>query len=538
MGIGNFYIHYHYQNYLRFGIEESEGQSYSSSQVYDFHGKKKEFLHNLKKSQSINKSLIEKYQNMYKRILNPNLKGQTTNIQNARKALDNMLIQKYQTQLANYSYVTDTGKGSLSPSQQLHLEINKVLGIRNDTLNKLRLSQQHARHQAKKVRDSVQNVYEQAIGFIQEAQKHGLKVTDIQKAVTQLEASLNQLSPSQNINFSSISSNGGSVDSVLRTCFPDGKLVDNQNIFTQVNDLIDLLKTPTAAAITGDIGEYTAALTWLIATKNVVLTEEKLLQEVGKLLEGSESEKISSTQSTQSLASYFNVNQDALSLYISENSTGDGNSVNKIDVRFTGLKEDIGVSVKNYNLSGSNYINLVSETPFSNILLEMPEFAAHYLNISSVHDYKLATHGEKIKGGQSFSQYRKQANDALKLYVLQSAMGGYTGRNQAQYILINDNSKSTTDSVKLIHINDIIQEIANRDISHMVSIKVNGKNINELSKKALWQNQWAAPENIPNKEGAKARMAKLLAEVHSSKIKVSVAPDVFSKLMYGVSRYQ
>jgi hypothetical protein len=59
---------------------------------------------------------------------------------------------------------------------------------------------------------------------------------------------------------------------------------------------------------------------------------------------------------------------------------------------------------------------------------------------------------------------------------------------------------------------------------------VSSKNINALTSKSLWPNNW-------EEAGPQARIAKLLSEVHKAKISISISPDVFRTIMYEKSKF-
>lgn len=556
MSVNNYYIHYHYQNYLRFGIESSKDKKMGNG-VYDFTQKKQEFIDKINQTRyaKMNINTIARYEEIYKQILNPTLVKGSGRVDKAKKQLFTILNNEIGTALN--TKVTDTGAGTISSQQELKRAINAALGIKNDVLNRAKLSDNSATHKAQKIISSFDFAYSKAQSFRKMAMKKGLSVAEINAAIVTLELEINKILQEKDLpTFSSLSDNGAAIDDILKGCIPN-KMEHGHPLITSINNLLEVLKSPTISVINGKIGEYVGAVTNVVMNQSILSID----QAVGKAVKqqyvnspnfkifGDNLENNFSADNLYNLGSYFNIKaKDFAVNFSSEGAPKNGQSRTKVDIIIDDsvAQNSFKISVKNYNLSGYHYIGLVGDTPLTSLLNEMPEFAAHYLNIVNVHKDSEGVITQRLggknakasdfSGGLSYSQYRKQANDALKLYSLLPAMGGFSGRSKAEYILINDNSQSTAGSVKLISIYDVLKEVIRRDNTGLVSVKVNGTDINKLTTAQLWENTWVG-EKEPSAESASARIATLLAQVHSSKISIKISPDVFTTLMYGKSRY-
>lgn len=549
MSLNNLYIHYHYQNYLRFGIEPSQGNAYSGSKVYDFNAQKQRLINKIKNHKgSLSEATIERYQELFDQILTSTSSKNDSKIIEAQRLLQQLLDNKYKKGINNI-YYTDGGMAALSGNELLHRQINKTLKIKRDTLEALRLKDTNQKHKISKLESSLKNVYSIANEFIAAASREGLDASKIKSTVAQLDRTIKNIASDQNTNFSNIGEEDGTkISTILRNYFNSSYVSHDNSLVKQVNGLIELMRSPSITGLACDIGEYTAEVAKLIYLKEIGLFQDEVDKQIksiedGHILKtvGAETEKFSRDASLYNLAAMFNIKASDLSVNITEDAEGNGNSYNKIDVMlYDQSGREVGVSVKNYNLSNNYYIKLVDNTPLTKILLEDPEFAAHYLNITSVHEQDLVPEKGKTvksyKGGKTYSQYKQQANDALKLSALVPALGGFQGRGKAEYILMNDSSRTGSNSVKIIPIDAIVAEVAKRDVSHTVSAKVTNamvqhKNINALTSKSLWPNKW-------EEAGPQARIAKLLSEVHKAKIEISISPDVFRTMMGQSSRFK
>lgn len=553
--MGNFYVHYHYINYLRFGINGPNEQkgSYNTTPHDILQKKREELLAKVKKRQgALTDTQVGEYEKIYNDLLNP-IYANSVNKQvlmAGNEALDTLLKEEYHQDISSSKLFTESGSGSFTDEQKMQMKINEGLKIKNKVIKQYRLSAEYNYHQAQTISNSLKELYKIANNFIKTAGDGNLTANKIKSQIQQIDATLQNISDKlENI------SQKRTKNALLQRYLPK-KISHDHVLIEQINTLVELLLSPSLAGLNGDIGEYTAIIADIIINKNLLLAKENIKEEIIKeakkiqntTVTGKASENSLSITSLKSLGSMFNIDEGDLMSHITENSRGDGNSQNKIDVIFHNKenKKTSGISVKNYNLSNNYYLKMVSQTPFSNILNEEPEFAAHYLNIVASRTkieegkskyYSFTNKMNSIPSeDKPYSQYFIEANNTLKILALLPAMGGFTGRNKADYILVNDNSK-TGGGVKLLSINEVIREILNRDTRKAISLKIDGKNINALTRKHLWKNEWVGDDNGPNIKNAQHRIAFLIAQTHASKVTVAISPDVFYKLMYNKSKF-
>ena len=222
MSLNNLYIHYHYQNYLRFGIESSQGKTYGSSSVYDFEAHRKRFIDKAKnKKGSLSEETIKRYETLFNQILTANPNNSQSNdpkILEAQRLLQQLLENKYQKGISN-TYFTSTGKAVLSGDELLHREINKALEIRRKTLEGIRLKETSQRHKIQTLSNSLKETYDLAQKFIAEANRKGLNASNISMTVKTLDKAIKDIADSKNIDFSSIGEDGAKISLILRNYF-------------------------------------------------------------------------------------------------------------------------------------------------------------------------------------------------------------------------------------------------------------------------------------------------------------------------------
>lgn len=152
---------------------------------------------------------------------------------------------------------------------------------------------------------------------------------------------------------------------------------------------------------------------------------------------------------------------------------------NKVDVML-----DIGgVSVKNYNFIASKKygVSLVSDAKLSDILLQYPDFANHYANVTG---WNLSHKTDSL----TFA-----ANKAAKSLILLTAFSGMQGKDSvfAQFFVIND---KVTGKWRVFFISDLIERIMKDWTNTLAEITV-GDNV--FHDTTLWNNQWVESKKRP-----------------------------------------
>ena len=184
-------------------------------------------------------------------------------------------------------------------------------------------------------------------------------------------------------------------------------------------------------------------------------------------------------------------------------------SYGKVDVNLTWNNKEARISAKNVNLE-KNYarIHIVSGSSLLFLLQDVnADFVNHYLNI-------YATHHDSNKKGAGLAEHRQEIAKEIKLILFYKALtGDNVGRTSANVFVVNDNSVKNG-GVRVYNMQDIITKVCKEsDLLSKISIKTtNGKSIT----KVRFQNN----KDEKDETGA-VRIAKLLSDVHSKKIKVS-----------------
>ena len=164
-----------------------------------------------------------------------------------------------------------------------------------------------------------------------------------------------------------------------------------------------------------------------------------------------------------------------------------------------------GASIKSYNLEGDYStkvgISLVSQTNLLTILLQSPVFANHYLNITGINE----THGS--------SNLLYAANNALKELVFITAISGSLNKdtnNFADYFIIRDKA-SGKHSVYLI--SDLLERIS-RNLD-LVTVKMKD---GFLERNTTWANDWVGYSNHcdPSMKSAMIRIARLSKQLQTN----------------------
>lgn len=193
----------------------------------------------------------------------------------------------------------------------------------------------------------------------------------------------------------------------------------------------------------------------------------------------------------------------------------------KVDLTLN-LKKDneVGLSIKNYNLSNNTWITLVNRTPLTTILFDQGEnFTNHFLNVYNKHE---TSHGKSFKdvGVRYIAEQLDIAIDVLRLLGYKTALEGVGVRQKAKYILINDNS---TGRVRIIGVKELLKramELQESDNAGM-NFHINNYNIRQLRVKDLPSNKWGNKEGT---QGVQERITKLVAEAHAQKVHIALNP--------------
>lgn len=292
-----------------------------------------------------------------------------------------------------------------------------------------------------------------------------------------------------------------------------------KSFVSELNSLIGKAKSAILTKVQGYLGEYVPVITQQVLhnfarIKAGEITRNELLAGLDSSLVVGEDKMARLLDAGKFMGGGTNSNKD--SFWISNiNATAQGKD-DKIDLYLEMPDgEKIPTSAKNVNLKSGYGVGILSGSSYLKMLQDYPVFANHYINVTSEH----------ARGGVfPFADDVKKMHQAMKVMIAAYALaGGLYGRNEqtgeighsqkAELFLVNDNS-DPQGNFKIYFIADIIKNInINTDLLF-------GYDNPE------WENVFIVDHENPTK-AAYRRCAKILAEIHAAKYKISISPEAF-----------
>lgn len=560
------YIHYHYINYLRFGNnnpKENKGSYIAPGQIMQ--DRKDDFIREIedkknKLENSISRQELEKYESIYSSILNPE-EEKNENIKKAliaarKKAEEEALKRVANGATEGFERITSSGAAILSQKDidkksDVKAIRDKLTKTAKEASRKIKI-EKAAAHKVSTVTNRLSSLH---TILTQSKDLSNPTLAELKNKFNEIMKIISESSGTTLNYLTRIEKNGVSkffpsnVEQALKKIHNGNFMNNSDDVITLINESADLLTSPSVGAANGVIGETVADLTELLVQLNILELKNGVTEDVMKAIQSYSPKKEGQKQQNYKTPKDMIASEYAnLELFkVDGEDISIKGSFQKIDVTFKLGEEKTkkGVSVKNYNLQNNSYIHLVSASPLLTILLNTQDadFVNHYLNIAACHDKPLTS---KMKKGQgeapdstSHSRHFAQANEVLKLLGLLVAIGGAGQENIAELFLINDNSKTGKNSVRIFSIYEIIEKISKQDkVGSALKFQVDGTALNSLTKKKLLENKWSGTNNTPDLNEARARITGLLMDAHKKKVTIAVNPNYFTKAMYGYDRYK
>lgn len=509
------YIHYHFSNYLAFGLsrkisvkQQKSTRGYNNpsahqNALYAHVNGLKSQIRRILSSQKEEAKLYELQKRFNKYSSSKNYNGKITDI--------NMLNQIDQ---AVYQYMATKING-LQPSD---IDWDK-LTINPSALQKIKVEQASVKLAASTL--TVNSIGKGNVFYAGSFQKH---VQDVRSLLEQARnsSSYNEL----NIKLSAIER----ASQTWKGALPISTLsyVNNNETFNYVNELSkiarDLLKVSVLQEMEGTLAEAVAAA----VLRGVQEVGKKGTQEIFKHIQNSVVGSIKSNNIyiTDNFASgvdmdtVFNIPKTK---HISKNGIGwqvNLKTQGKIDVAMQINDEAYLASVKSYNLSNAGKLNtknkqqyaltLVKGTPLLYLLQNDGYFVNHYLN-------------QTVDTIESrYKNVIKQANKVMKeLIILRSLAGGGQQSNSktsgvmANLFIVND--KSGIGGIRIMSTPMVLEQL----IAYNGLDQVNISNFN-LNK--TWDNSWGSSAN--------ARITKLISQLYQTKINASINLSQIKNMMF------
>lgn len=311
-----------------------------------------------------------------------------------------------------------------------------------------------------------------------------------------------------------------------------GEVIKHNNIgfIKDLNEMWNSFKREVSSYATGIIGEYYAAIAiQALQLKGQSITK-KLLDDFVKGIKEKSLSDLGVVGSQGSTRVYS-------SKYFSATGKGNNHFQNQLFRDFSGGKfsiepkqdkvdlqinlselQKINASIKNYNFSPKSMLSVHSGSSILALTQEYTDFMNHYLNVTA-----------RTGGIQNYSQANvelKPMNQTLKMTLALKAISGgilKLGNNnslgfsqQAEVLILNDNSGL----YKVYWVDELFNRIINNVNTYL--------EISGLTDNTTWQQSWiVTKENTSRYQAAYARINKLLSQLHSFQLKISIKPNIF-----------
>lgn len=214
-----------------------------------------------------------------------------------------------------------------------------------------------------------------------------------------------------------------------------------------------------------------------------------------------------------------------------------GMSKNKTDVSLNmdlgfaeGVKQ-INISAKNLNMlknSSSSNISLVSGSPLLYLFMAIQnnDIINHYLNIVLKREVPKKFEIKGARKKEITDTTKIKAREIMKGSLLLLGLRGTGGERgpQADFFVINNNKKAGKNSFFVYS----IETLAKKVINNVKNYTVEGNNNTTIENDFGIKNSWINTKNRPSAEGATARIAKILADLHAQKISVTIKKNIIS----------
>lgn len=329
-------------------------------------------------------------------------------------------------------------------------------------------------------------------------------------------------------------------DSKKHISFSASKTDANGNAFMvgdfarEVQSLVDMTKQATSTALEGVLGEIAPAAIMEVWEHFQQVAAEDLAEELANLnqqdiivnlVKGQA--KIAQQRTRKVTTANKIIAKKGLSgemrAQVGNAKVSTTYTQDKVDIELNvGGGEIVNVSAKNINLNSGYNISLLSGANLVNYLQDYPEFVNHYLNVTAnaVENDPDPNDGYFSDRVAHLGQPVIAARDSMKMTIaLHALVGGVIGQAKgggisrsakAALFLVNDNS---TGRFSVYSTYDLLEKI--------------DKNLKYLKVEGIpdqWTNRWIGEER--NLTNAFARSASILAQMHETKLKVSLDPAI------------
>ena len=329
------------------------------------------------------------------------------------------------------------------------------------------------------------------------------------------------------LTFDKYIANKGSTGNQLKGLFTMND--KQQNFVSALKEALDMTKQTTDTGIQGALGEYVPAVSQYVLEQlgkkslNELLSEFKSNNGKQQIIDIINGRVIGNEKST-----HIAYNKNIVTSNTSQSGSLIQSQIGDVPLRVNATQDKVDVvldlpggktinaSMKNVNLNNGS-IGILKGSSSLNLLQDYPDFANYYLNVS-------ANGGRDSKATAPMSEIQK-AHEAAKLTIgLHALIGGVWGiqqdgsigrSKQAEILIVNDVGGSRG-YFKVFFISDILSKIEQR----LDLLKIEG-----WDNLRIYNNSWinGKPMTNQNFPDAWTRTMNVLAQLHTEKINVSIS---------------
>ena len=304
-----------------------------------------------------------------------------------------------------------------------------------------------------------------------------------------------------------------------------------QDFVAVIKEALEMTKQTTDSNIQGTLGEYIPVVSQYVIEQLGKKTLDELLSEVsngemsavidiinGKVTGGEKSTHIAYSKNVVSNTK----SNTSVQAMIGDIPTRVLATQDKVDV-ILDLPEGktINASMKNVNL-GNGSIGILTGSSSLNLLQDYPDFANYYLNVS-------ANSGRISKAAAPMSEIQK-AHEVAKLTIgLHALIGGVWG-------IQNDGGISRSKTAEILVVNDVrgsqghFRVFFMSDILSKIEQRLDLLKIEDWDTPRIYDNSWVNGKPMTNQNfpDAWTRTMNVLAQLHTEKINVSISTKVLT----------
>lgn len=510
--IGN-YIHYKYDNYLKYGIQAYSDIEKKPNPRQIFRDQKKNVLKQILQKRTVkNKEKIRReLERQLNFFFNPkdekfvNVDWQEDEIEKMQKAILDILemsLEKLNINLSDFTINPSNLKVSLNEGANLSIE-QRIAKIK-----KYQLGETNKKTGLEKKVTS--KAVARRIDLLLEYRKNlsSSSTSNLLQQINKLEEEYNK----------------------LKEELGESYYFNNKGFVEELNKTLKKIKATSTSQVSGAVGEYIQPISQYVLNNYAGEKINDLLSiletEQGKdIVFDIISKKVVGQDRSRKTLNPTNVinqkkNKNTLEVKIGDVDFKTNYTQDKVDVILDlPQNEKINATVKNYDFSidKNKDVTLLKGRSLLELLQDYHIFTNHYLNITAIG-----------KGSRS-ENLLQNAHNTMKLTAALHAMAGgvwaINNKNQmiktdmAEIFVIND---SSIGKFSVHFLSDIMELISNNyDL-----IKMEG-----LDPLKTWNNEWVGEkdESIMNRQDAYKRIANILAELHRQKLKISISKEAFNK---------